>query len=182
MWARPGVWEACYAGVTAGAWRGLLGSYVAIALVQAGHGSLTVGVLVATANASAILGAWLVRHVDQDAGALRVMRLSTPVTGASMAVMGWVAGSSVLSGAALAVSGVAAGALQTLGPALASDAVHQEERGEAIAATGVWRAASLFVAPLVTAGLVAVVPIGAAMMVTGALMAAPFGRWVKPSA
>jgi len=182
MWARTGVWEACYAGVTAGAWRGLLGSYVPIALIHAGHGSLTVGILVATANATSILGSWLVRRVEEDVAALRVMRLGTPVVGASMAIMGWAAGSSVVAAAALAVSGIAAGALQTLGPALASDGVHQEERGEAIAATGTWRAAALFVAPLVTAGLVAVVPIGAAMVVTGALMAAPFGRWVKPSA
>jgi hypothetical protein len=167
--------------VTAGAWRGLLGSYVPIALIHAGHGSSTVGILVATANTTSIVGSWLVRHVDEEAAALRVLRLGTPVTGISMAVMGCVAGPSLLgAAAALAVSGVAAGALQTLGPALASDAVHEEERGEAIAATGVWRAASLFVAPLATAGLVAVVPVGAAVCVTGVLMAAPFGRWARP--
>lgn len=182
MWARPGVWEACYAGVTAGAWRGLLGSYVPIALVHAGHGSVAVGMMVATANAASILGSWLVRRVDGNAAAARVMHLGTPAVGGSMAVMGWAAGSSAVAAAALAVSGVAAGALQTLGPARASDSVHQEERGEAIAVTGTWRAAALFVAPLVTAGFVAVVPIGAAMVVTGALMAAPFGRWVRPSA
>ncbi|MFG3691208.1 MFS transporter [Micromonospora sp. NPDC047740] len=182
LWARAGVWEGCYAGVTAGAWRGLLGSYVPIALVRAGHLSATVGILVAVANATAILGSWLVRHVDGDARARRIMRAGTPVTGAAMAVMGLAAGSSVLAGLALAASGIAAGALQTLGPALASDSVHPEERGEAIAATGVWRAASLFVSPLVTAGLVAVAPIGAAMVVTGALIAAPIGQWVRPRA
>lgn len=180
LWARAGVWEGCYAGVTAGAWRGLLGSYVPIALVHAGHLSATVGILVAVANATAIGGSWLVRHVDGEAHALRIMRWGTPVTGAAMAVMGLVAGSNVLAGLALAVSGIAAGALQTLGPALASDSVHPEERGEAIAATGVWRAASLFVSPLVTAGLVAVTPIGAAMVVTGVLMATPVGQWVRP--
>jgi MFS family permease len=182
LWARAGVWEGCYAGVTAGAWRGLLGSYVPIALVHAGHVSATVGVLVAVANATAILGSWLVRHVDGERRALQIMRWGTPATGAAMAVMGLVASSNVLAGLALAVSGIAAGALQTLGPALASDAVHPEERGEAIAATGVWRAASLFASPLVTAALVAVTPIGAAMVVTGVMMAAPVGQWVRPGA
>ena len=180
LWARPRVWEGCYAGVTAGAWRGLLGSYVPIALVHAGHVSVTVGILVAVANATAILGSWLVRHVEQESLVLRTLYWGTPVTGAAMAVMGLVADSILLAGLAWAISGVSAGALQTLGPALASDSVHREERGEAIAASGAWRAASLFLAPLVTAGLVAAVPNGAAMVVTGALMAVPLGGWIRP--
>lgn len=182
LWARAGVWQGCYAGVTAGAWRGLLGSYVPIALVHAGHLSSTVGILVAVANATAILGSWLVRHVQDELLVLRTLHLGTPITGAAMAVIGLLADSSLLTGMALAVSGVAAGALQTLGPALASDVVHQEERGEAIAASGTWRAASLFMAPLVTAGLVALVPIGAAMAVTGLLISVPLGQWIRPRA
>ena len=51
-----------------------------------------------------------------------------------------------------------------------------EANYRAIAATGTFRAASLFVAPLATAALVMVVPIGAAMVVTGVLMALPVGR------
>ena len=182
MWQRRGVWEGCYAGVTAGAWRGLLGSYVPLALVHAGHVSLTVGVLVAVANAAAILGAWLVGRIDDESRIPHVLLLGTPVTGLALAAVGPLAFSSVLAGLALVVSGIAAGVLQVLGPATAADAVHPEERGEAIAASGTWRAASLFVAPLATAGLVAFLPIGAAMVVTGAAMAVPFGRWLRPSA
>ncbi|HEY0889097.1 MAG TPA: MFS transporter [Nocardioides sp.] len=176
LWQRRGVWEGCYAGVTAGAWRGLLGSYVPIALVQAGHTSLTVGVLVAVANAAAILGAWLVRGVDESR-IQHVLLAGTPVTGLALAAIGPLAFSSVLAALALVVSGTAAGVLQVLGPATAADAVHPQERGEAVAVTGTWRAASLFVAPLATAGLVAVLPVGAAMVITGAVMAVPLGRW-----
>ncbi len=182
MWQRRGVWEGCYAGVTAGAWRGLLGSYVPLALVHAGHASLIVGVLVAVANTAAILGAWLVGRMEDESRMRQVMLLGTPVTGLALAAMGPLAFSAVLAAMALTVSGIAAGGLQVLGPATASDAVHPEERGEAIAATGTWRAASLFVTPLVTAGLVAVVPIGAAMALTGVAMAIPIGRWLRPSA
>lgn len=181
IWQRQGVWEGCYAGVAAGAWRGLLGSYVPLILVHAGHASLTVGVLVAVANTAAILGAWLVRRIQDEARIQEVLLIGVPVTGLALAAMGPLAFSTVLAAGALAVSGIAAGGLQVLGPATAADAVHPEERGEAIAATGTWRAASLFVAPLATAGLVAVMPIAAAMVVTGAAMALPLGRWVRPS-
>jgi MFS family permease len=181
MWQRQGVWEGCYAGVTAGAWRGLLGSYVPLALVHAGHASPIVGALVAIANTAAILGAWLVGRIEDEARIRRVLLLGTPLTGLALAAMGPLVFSVLLAAMALCVSGIAAGALQVLGPAIAADAVHPEERGEAIAATGTWRAASLFVAPLVAAGLVAVMPIGAAMLVTGAAISVPVGRWLKPS-
>ena len=181
IWQRAGVWEGCYAGVTAGAWRGLLGSYVPLALHHARHSSLTVGILVAVANAAAIVGAWLVARIESEPLMLRALRIGTPVTGLAVAATGPLASSALLAGVALTVSGIAAGALQTIGPALASDAVHQEERGEAIAVTGAWRAASLFVAPLATAGLVAAVPIGAAMLATGLVIALPIGQWVRPA-
>lgn len=181
MWQRQGVWEGCYAGVTAGAWRGLLGSYVPLALVHAGHASLTIGMLVAVANTAAIVGAWVVGRIDDESWNRHVLLLGTPATGLAVGAVGPLASFSILAALALVVSGIAAGGLQVLGPATAADAVHPEERGEAIAATGTWRAASLFVTPLATAGLVAVLPIGAAMVVTGAAIAVPLGRWMRPS-
>lgn len=177
LWQRRGVWEGCYAGVTAGAWRGLLGSYVPLVLLHAGHGAVTVGALVTVANTAAILGAWLVRHLEAPRRIHRTLLLGTPATGLAVAAVGPLAASAVLAGVALTLSGIAAGALQTLGPATAADAVHREERGEAIAVTGTFRAASLFVAPLATAAVVTVLPIGAAMLVTGMAMALPARVW-----
>jgi hypothetical protein len=176
IWKRPGVREGCVAGVTAGAWRALLGSYVPLALVQADQSAVTVGALVAVANAAGILGAWLVRRLEDQAHVRRALLLCSPITGLAIAATGPLAFSAVLAALTLAVSGIAAGALQTLGPAIAADSVHHEERGEAIAATGTFRAASLFVAPLATAAMVAVMPVAAAMVVTGVLMALPLGR------
>ena len=56
---------------------------------------------------------------------------------------------------------------------VATDAVHQEERGEAIAITGTFRAAALFAAPLVVAGMVVVLPLASAIAVVGVVMTAP---------
>lgn len=179
IWQRPGVREGCHAGVTAGAWRSLLSSYVPIALVQADQTAVTVGALVAIANAAAILGAWLVRRLEDGPRIRRTLLLCTPTTGLALAAAGPLAFSAELAAIMLAASGIAAGALQTLGPAIAADAVHPEERGDAIAVAGTFRAASLFVTPLATAGMVAVMPIGAAMVVTGVLMALPASRWVR---
>jgi MFS family permease len=95
------------------------------------------------------------------------------LVGLSMSLFVPVAGLAWLAAAVLALSGLGAGALQTVGPAVATDAVHPEERGEAIAATGAFRAAALFGAPLAVAGAIAVAPLAAAMAVTGVILALP---------
>jgi predicted MFS family arabinose efflux permease len=172
LWRRPGVDVGCWAGVTAGAWRGLLTSYVPVALVAARQTPSTVGLLVSVANGAALLGALVAARVRQ--------RWSRPVvlggivaTGASTALTAALAGSVALSAAVLAVSGVAAGILQVLGLAMASEAVHPEERGDAIAVSGTFRAAALFAAPLAVAGLVVVLPLAPAVALVGAAMTVP---------
>ena len=172
LWRRPGVDVGCWGGVTAGAWRGLLGSYVPVALDAARQSASTIGLLMSVANGAALLG---------SAAAARVpTRWSSPVVLASMVVTGLmtsltaaVAGHVVLSAVVLGVSGLAAGTLQVLALALAADAVHPEERGDAIAVSGTFRAAALFVAPLSVAGLVLVVPLAPAVAVVGVAMTVP---------
>jgi MFS family permease len=172
LWRRPGVDAGCWAGVTAGAWRGLLSSYVPVALVAAQQSATTVGLLVTVANAASVAGAWL-------SGRLCGRRLAQGfavgvlVTGLATATTGWVAGMSWLVGVALALSGLGAGAIQVVGPAVAAEAVHPEERGEAIAVTGTFRAAALFLSPLAVAGMVTVVPLSLALAVAGSLIAVP---------
>jgi MFS family permease len=172
LWRRPGVGAACWAGVTAGAWRGLLGSYVPVALDAARQPASTIGVLVSTANGASIAGAALVGRV-RGAWVARSLVLGTLATGGAVAVVALAAGHALLAGAALAISGLGAGALQTVGPAVAADSVHPEERGEAVAVTGTFRAAALFGAPLGIAGLITAIPLSAAMALTGALIALP---------
>lgn len=172
LWRRPGVDVGCWAGVTAGAWRGLLTSYVPVALDAARQSASTIGVLVSVANGASLVGAAV--------GGRTSGRWSRPavvggivVTGLATALTAALAGHVVLSAVVLSLSGLSAGALQVLGPAIAAEAVHPQERGEAIAVTGTFRAAALFAAPLAVAGLVVALPLAPAVALVGAAMTAP---------
>ncbi|WP_314176487.1 MFS transporter [Streptomyces winkii] len=172
IWRRPGVSTGCWAGVSAGAWRGLLGSYVPVVLVHAGHAAAVVGALVSVANASSLAGSVVIGRTGR-AGLARAFAIGTVATGGALALFAVLAGSAVAAGIALGISGIGAGALQTLGPAIASDAVHPEERGDAIAAAGTFRAAALFAVPFGAAGLVAVLPVSASLAIAGAAIGVP---------
>jgi MFS family permease len=172
IWRRPGVDAGCWAGVSAGAWRGLVSSYVPVALQQAGQSSSSIGALVSTANAASVVGAGMVGRVSR-AGAWKALAAGTLATGIGTAVVAAVAGSAPLAALALAVSGLGAGALQTVGPAVATEAVHPQERGEAIAVTGTFRAGALFAAPLGVAALILAMPLTVAMGLAGALITLP---------
>jgi MFS family permease len=182
IWRRPGVNAACWMGVTAGSWRGLLNSYVPVMLSQAGQTASAVGFLVAVANGAALLGSagsgWVRRW-----GARGSLLLGVITTGVGIAAIGAFAGTAYLAACCLAVSGVGAGILQTVGPALATETVHPEERGQAIASTGTFRAAALFLAPMGMAGIVLFLPVGGALLLAGLLMTTPAlaGRSAAPA-
>lgn len=172
LWRRPGVDAGCWAGVPAGAWRGLIGSYVPIALDAARQSASTIGVLIAVANGAAVLGGGAVGRLRPRA-VKRAFVLSALAAGLGTAATAAVAGHVGLSAAVLALSGLGAGALQTLGPAVAADAVDPQERGDVMVATGTFRAAALLAAPAGVAGLLGVVTLGPAMAVAGLLIALP---------
>lgn len=172
LWRRPGVDVGCWAGMTAGGWRALLTSYVPVALDAAGQSATTVGALISVANGAQLLGTGLSGRVRAQL-TVRALFAGIVVTGAATALTAAVAGNTVLAAVVLAVSGAAAGAVQVLGPALAAESVHPEERGDAIAATGTFRAVALFAAPMAVAGMVALVPLTPAIAVVGAGMTLP---------
>lgn len=172
IWRRPGVDAGCWAGVSAGAWRGLLSSYVPVALEAARHTALTTGVLISVANLAQLVGSGVVGRL-RAAGLVRVFAAGVLAAGLGTAAVGLLAADAVLTAIALGVSGLGAGAIQTIGPAVATEAVHPQERGEAIAATGAFRAAALFAAPLGAAAVVTLAPVGLALAAGGALIAAP---------
>jgi MFS family permease len=172
MWRRPGVDVGCWAGMTAGAWRALLTSYVPVALDAARQSATTIGVLVAAANGAQLLGTALAGRVRAHL-TVRALLVGIIATGAATALTAAVAWSAPLTALVLVVSGMAAGAVQVLGPALAAESVHPQERGEAIAVTGTFRAAALLTAPLAVAGMVVVVPLTPAIAVVGAGMTLP---------
>jgi MFS family permease len=172
MWRRPGVFAGCWAGATSGAWRGLLGSYVPVALIEAGLGATPVGVLVAVANGSSVAGSAIAGRTTRSSVA-RAYFACTLVAGIALGATGFLAGVWWLLGVALSLSGIAAGVLLTLGPALAADTVHPEERGDAIAVTGLFRAGALFVAPLGMAAMVLALPLAPALGIAGLTIALP---------
>ncbi len=172
LWRRPGVDAGCWAGVTAGAWRGLLGSYVPVALNAAQLTSTTIGALVSVANGAALTGAAVVGRLRRDQ-LVACYAGAAVAAGVGIAVVAIVASSPWLASVALAASGLGAGALQTVGPAIATEAVHPEERGEAIAVAGTFRAGALLVAPLAVAGMLSVIPLALAMGAAGALITLP---------
>jgi MFS family permease len=172
IWRRPGVDAGCWASLVAGAWRGLISSYVPVALERAGQPVQLIGVLVSVGNGANIAGAALVARV-RSRTLVRAVIACMLAAGIGAALVGLVAGSVPLVGLVLAVSGLGGGALQTLGPALASDMVHPEERGDAISATGTFRAAALFASPLAVAGLLTFMALTPAMLIAGLLITLP---------
>ncbi|MGY1815126.1 MFS transporter [Blastococcus sp. SYSU D00820] len=172
VWRRPAVAVACWAGASAGAWRGLLGSYVPVVLDHARQSSTTIGVLVAIANGAQVAGSAVAGRL-RGAGVRRSLVLGVLASGIGVAAVGPLAGVAVAAGAVLLLSGVGAGALQTVGPAVATDAVDPEERGEAIASAGTFRAAALLLSPFAVAGLVTVMPLGTAILTAGLLITVP---------
>ena len=172
IWRRPGVDAGCWAAVSSGAWRGLLGSYVPVALEAAGQTTAAIGLLVSLANGAQLAGSGVVGRLRARGLALSLV-VGALAAGAGTAAVGPFATSAAFVALALVVSGLGAGALQTAGPAVAAEAVHREERGEAIAASGTFRAAALLVAPLGAAGIVTFAPVAVALALGGALIAAP---------
>ncbi len=172
LWSRPGVRAGCWAGVTAGSWRGLVNSYVPVALQQASGSSAIVGVMVAVANGASIAGAGLVGTM-RSRGRRWAFPVGIVAAGAGVAVFGFAAHAPILAAAALAASGIGAGMLQTLGPTAAAAAVGKEQRGDAVAIAGSFRAGALFAAPIGTAGLLDVVGLSPALAIAGVLLALP---------
>lgn len=172
LWRRSGVDAACWMNGAAGAWKSLLDSYVPVVLSLAGQSAVTTGVLMSTANAMVLCGSAASGWVRQK-GIRASLMTGVLAAGLGLAVAGPVAGWTAIAAAALALSGVGAGILQTVGPAIAAEAVHPEERGDALAVTGTFRASALFLAPIGMAGLVTIVPVAAALLAAGLLISAP---------
>jgi MFS family permease len=172
MWRRPGVNIGCWAAVTAGSWRGMLSSFIPVALDSARHSSSTIGLLVTVANGAALAGAAVVGRV-RERGTRWAFVVGTLAAGIGTALSAALAENVVLAAIVLAISGLGAGALQTVGPAIATDSVHPEERGEAIATAGTFRAAALFAAPLAVSGLVGIIALAPAMALVGVAMTVP---------
>jgi MFS family permease len=155
-----------------GAWRALMSSYVPVVLANAGQAAPTIGALVTVGNSAALIGSAVSKWI-QALGFRTSVLLGLLPAGIGIGLIGILPEKFAVVAATLLVAGLGAGVLQTVGPALAADAVEPEERGDAIASIGAFRAATLLLAPLGVGALVLVMPIGAALGVAGALMIVP---------
>ena len=172
LWRRPGVDVGCCAGLTAGGWQALLVSYVPVGLVAAGQSPSTVGALVAAANGAMLVGSGAAGRVSSR-WAPAVVLVGILLGGVAVALSAAVAWNVALSVVVLAGGGLSAGVLQVLGSAVVAESVHPEERGEAVATAGTFRAAAMLAAPLAVAGLISVLPLAAALAVTGTALGLP---------
>lgn len=180
LWQRSSVRTACWMNVSAGGWKSVLDSYVPVALSLAGQSAAIIGVIVSATNAAVLLGSAVGGWIHNK-GIKPSLVVGVVTAGLGLAAAGPLASLAVAAGAALAVSGIGAGILQTVGPAIAAEYVHPEERGDALALTGTYRAVALFLAPFAMAGLVTFAPVAVAVVAAGLLITAPAAAAWRPN-
>jgi MFS family permease len=157
MWQRPGVVTAGWMGATAGGWRGILNSYLAVLITEAGHSIPVAGAMMTLANLAALCGSAVatpLRRLGVGSSTL----LGTVLAAGGIAAMALLVPNLTLACVFLCLSGLGGGILQTLGPALAAESVGPEERGRSIASIGTFRAVSLLLTPMGIGALVFVLP------------------------
>jgi MFS family permease len=172
MWRRRGVDAGSAMTAGGGAWRGLMNSYVPVVLAQAGQAAPAIGALVTIGNIAALVGSASSKWV-QPLGSRTAVLVGLIPAGVGIALIGVLPQTITVVAAALLVGGLGGGILQTVGPALAADSVEPEERGDALASNGTFRAAMLLIAPLGVGAMVLAMPIGAALGIAGAVILLP---------
>jgi hypothetical protein len=168
----PGVAMGVAANAVAGAWRGVISSYVPVALEAAGKSTVTIGAVVTVANAASIVGSLLSPRVP-DPHVRGALLVGTVLAGVTTTLTGFGELPTVVIATALALGGLGVGVLQVLGITVASSSVDPELRGDAVAVTGTLRAVALFVSPLGIAALLPVVGLGAAVGIVSLAMLVP---------
>jgi hypothetical protein len=174
---REGVDMACWANLVGGVWWSMVGSYVPVILVGASLGPALIGLLVTLSEAAGagmllVLRRTPVRHVPRivkagafaEMTALAAIALAPPVFGFYAAL--------------LIAGGAAAGCVTGLAPALVALAAGDQEQGDALALSGLFRSFALLGAPSIVSAVlvlvalpVAIVGIAAAAALPGAVLA-----------
>ena len=169
---REGVWLASWGSLVGGGWFAMLGSYMPVILATAGIGAQLTGWLIAISEAAGLLILRVVRRVPPGA-VRRVIVPSGLVASLALLAFAMAPPEPLLFGLLLAVGGATAAVAGSLAPALGTMHVSDEERGNALALTGMFRALALMGAPAAAGALLWVLPLGPAVAAVGALMAAP---------
>jgi hypothetical protein len=183
LWREPAVRLGCGSAAVAGAWKGLMDSYVPVALSQGGLPPAAIGLFLSFGTGFSIVGSGLAGAVKRRIGRLaRGCIVGVPI-GIALSTMTRGSIGSILVG--LAISGGAAGVLQSLAPVLGAGEVGPDQRGEVIALTGLWRAFALFGSPLGVSVLLVGFPLSSAVAIVGmtcsiaAIGSGPLVRWSR---
>jgi MFS family permease len=176
---RPSVRAACGMSAAAGVWRGLLDSFIPVALSLAGQSAVVIGLLLSLTNiamqAGSAVSIWI-----RERGLRTSFAIGMLFTGLGLAVTAPVATFALAAAVSLTISGLGAGILQTVGPAIAADDVGPEERGDVLALTGTYRAVALFLAPVGVAGMLTVMPLALSLILGGFFISAPAALLLRP--
>jgi hypothetical protein len=150
----------------------MISSLIPVALAAAGQPAEVIGVLLMISEGTALgASALLMRHRPPNV-ALTIMFGVVLVAGALIALP-FVAPVLVVAAAAMSLGGLGSGLLMNLGPALATQSVSEEDRGEAIAVTGTFRAGALFATPSAAAAALTFVTLPIGLVVSGLVIGAP---------
>jgi MFS family permease len=101
---------------------------------------------------------------------VRIVAQACAVVGLSTVLVGFASSSTYATCACMIFGGYSAGTLQILGSSVATEAVHPEDRGQAIAHTGTVRAASMLASPLIVVVFLYAVSISMSFAAIGALL------------
>jgi len=147
-------------------------SLVPAALEAAGQPRQIIGVLMMISEGTALaISAAMVRFRVPDVPL--TIQLAVVMITAALVSFPIVASNAVTAALAMALGGLGSGLLMNLGPALATMSVGPEERGEAIAVAGTFRAAALLVTPGAAAVAISVVTLPVGMVVAGLVIGIP---------
>lgn len=172
IWTRKGVDLACWASFTSGGWRAMQGSYIPIVLHTAGIAPGFIGVLLSLSDVMATVATGaLIRFTPRSSRT--AIEGSVLAVAIGLAAVPFLAGNILLAAACIGLAGLGYGMLTTIGPALASDSVNAEERGEALAVAGTFRAAALLATPTGVALGLSIVALPVGLATAAAVLAVP---------
>jgi MFS family permease len=170
-WRNGMVRSGAWGGVSAGAFEGLVSSYVPVLLLHHDFSAGTIGVVLSVSNVGGVLGGLTASRFPSRRARTALWSSALFTGGGLMATATW-PDSVVAVTVGLTVGGFAAGVLRTLGPAAAADAVPEGNKGDALTMTGTFRALSLIASPAIVGGLVLAAPLTVSMLAAAGVVAA----------
>ena len=160
---REGVDAACWANVVGGVWWSMIGSFVPVILVGAGLVPSIIGLLVTLSEGTGAAVLVALRRVPTAAVA-RIVRTAAFGEMLALAAVALAPPLVVLYAPLLMFGGGCAGCVTGLAPALVAMAAGEQEQGDALALSGMFRSIAQLGAPALVGASLAVValPIGVA--------------------